>query len=131
MIRRALLIVAALCAFAAAVAVAVVALAFALYALVLDSLGPAGAAATVAAVAAALAGLGALLLTMRGRPPPPDPTILDRVTQIARERPILAAGGALVAGLVALKNPKLAAGLASAFMAGKAADKSDHRGRRR
>ena len=130
MIRRALLAVAALCAFATAVVVAVVALAFALYALVVADLGPAGAAAVVAAVAAVLAGFGALMLTMRGRAPPPEPTILDRVTQIARERPLLAAGGALVAGLVALKNPKLVAGLASAFMAGKAADKADPRRRR-
>lgn len=131
MIRRVLLAVAALCAFATAVAVAVVALAFALYALLVTELGPPGAAAVVAAAAAVLAGLGALMLTLRGRAPPPEPTLLDRVTQIARERPILAAGGALLAGLVALKNPKLAAGLASAFMAGKAADKSDSYGRRR
>jgi hypothetical protein len=49
--------------------------------------------------------------------------------QIARERPGLAAGVALAAGLIALKNPRLVAGLTSAFLAGKAADRAEHRRR--
>jgi hypothetical protein len=117
----------------AAAATAVVAGAFALYALLSPGLGDPGAAAVVAGCAALLVAAIGIWLNLRnraGREPAREPTVVDRLTDFARERPVIAAAGALAAGLIALKNPKLAAGLASAFMAGKAADKAE-RSRRR
>jgi uncharacterized membrane protein len=134
--RKVLLGVVAVAAIVAVVAVAVAAAAFAGYAALVPVLGPAGAAAVVAVVAALLVGLAVLIAGARGvsgrrSSPHSEGALADRLFQIARERPVLAAGAALAAGLVALKNPKLAAGLASAFMAGKAADKAADAPRRR
>jgi len=129
-IKRVLFAAAAVSAFAAAVMVAVAASAFALYAALTPGMGRAGAAAVIAALAALLAGAIALIVGLRARTPPPsESSLLDRAIAIARDRPFLAAGGALFAGLVALKNPRLAAGLASAFMAGKAAEHPPRRRR--
>jgi hypothetical protein len=133
-IKRVVLGVIAISAIATAVGVALVAAAFALYASMVADLGPPGAAAAVAGVAALLVATLGLIVALRaqGRPrPQAEPSLMDTIGNIARERPMLAAGGALLAGLIALKNPKLAAGLASAFLAGKAADKAGDPPRRR
>lgn len=119
---------------AAAAGTAVVAAAFALYALLEPNLGAPGAGAIVAACAALLvAGIGLWLNFKNHTPhrPAPEPSLAEKLTAFAQDRPLIAAGGALAAGLIALKNPKLAAGLASAFMAGKTAEKADNRQRRR
>src|SRR5947208_1682840 len=57
----------------------------------------------------------------------PDPSPAERLMQMARERPILAAAGALAAGVVALKNPQAIASVVSAVIAARAADKVDRR----
>lgn len=135
MIKKVLLGVVAVSALATAVAIALVAAAFAIYAVLVPELGQPGAAAVVAGVAAVIVALAGLFVALRAqgglhrRQPEPEPTLVDRIFQVARERPILAAGGALAAGLLALKNPQAAAGLVSAFLAGKAADKADNRRR--
>ncbi len=127
MIKKVILWIITASALATAVGVALVAAAFAVYSVLLGSLGAPGAAGAVAGGAALIVlGFGLFSgLRASGRLPTPEPSLVDKLTQIAREKPMLAAGGALLAGLVALKNPKLAAGLASAFMAGKAAEKVD------
>jgi len=126
-IKKVVLGVIALSAVATAVGIALVSAAFALYAVLLDGLGAPGAAGAVAGVAALIVLAFGLFAGLRasGRLPPPEPSLMDKLGLMARERPMLAAGGALLAGLVALKNPKLAATLASAFMAGKAAEKAE------
>lgn len=133
MIKRLLLAVVATFALGAAAATAVVAAAFALYALLKDPLGEPGAAGVIAALAALIALIGGLILVgqLKGprRRPSPEPTLMDKLGDIVRERPILAAVGALAAGLLALRNPQAAAGIVSAFFAGKAADKAQHRRR--
>jgi hypothetical protein len=133
-IKRVVLWVIAISAIAAAVGVMLVASAFALYAGLVPGLGEPGAAAVVAAVAAVFVAGAGVVAGLRARArhePPSQPSLIETLGGIARERPMLAAGGALLAGLVALKNPKLAAGLASAFLAGKAADKAADSPRRR
>jgi hypothetical protein len=90
----------------------------------------------VAAAAAALAALTALIVVIRAevrrRNQPPEPTLMERVGQLAREHPVMSAGGALAAGLMALKNPALAATLIGAFLAPKPSSSSrrDDRNRR-
>ncbi len=134
MIRRILLGVVAISALATAVGIALVSGAFALYALLVPMAGEPGAAAVVAGVAALTVGLAALLLGIEAKSGAhhgrhePEPFI-DRIIQVARERPLLAGGAALAAGLLALRNPQAAAGLVSAFLAGKAADRTDPRRR--
>jgi uncharacterized PurR-regulated membrane protein YhhQ (DUF165 family) len=127
-IKRILFTVVALATLGAAAATVVVAAAFALYACLELRLGRAAAAAAVALAFAILAALVGLVLALQakggGRRRPPEPTLTERLSEMARERPILAAGGALAAGLLALKNPQVVATIVSAFLAAKAGDKT-------
>lgn len=130
MIKRVFLTVAAASAFGAAAAVLVVAGAYALFALARDQggLGPAGAAGLVALIAAVALGLAGLVLALKGRrPPPSESNLVDRVTSLMSEHPVLGAGAALVAGIVALKNPKLVTTMLSAFLASRAGAKDRKR----
>lgn len=108
-------------AAASAAGVVVVALAFALYALAKDYVGAAGASAITALVFAVVMGLGAALMSSRAKGGKAKPkkgrqtdhagprTLLERAMDTARERPVIAAAGALAAGLLALRNPALVA----------------------
>lgn len=130
MIRKALLIAAAASAFGAAAAVLVVSGAYALFALARDQfgLGSAGAAGLVALVAAVVLGLAGLALLLKGqRKPPSESSVLDKATALLREHPVIGAGAALVAGIAALKNPKLATTVLSAFLASRAGAKDRRR----
>ena len=128
MIKKVLLSIVAVFAMGAAAATVVVAAAFALYAWLETMLGRPGAAAVVALVFALLAALIGLCVGMaakgKRRRPPPEPSITDRLGDILRDKPILAAGGALAAGLIALKNPQVVASIISAVLATRAADKA-------
>jgi hypothetical protein len=130
-IKRVLFAVVAVSALATAVGTAVVASAFAVYALLVPQVGEAGAAAAVAAIAAIVVGVAGLFAALHAkggrRRPEPEPSLTERLMQAARERPLLAAGGALAAGLIALKNPQAAMTLVSAFVAGKATERTDRR----
>jgi hypothetical protein len=129
-IKKILLSVAMVFALGSAVGTAVVALAFALFAVVQPALGQAGASAVVALVFAIFAAIMALLIELQvkgRRPPPREASFTERLGDLARERPLLAAGGALAAGLIALKNPQVVAGIVSAILGAKAAES----GRRR
>ncbi len=113
---------AAAAAIAAAAAVSVVAAAFALFAVLAPHLGAAGAAAVVAAVAAAIVGIAGLLAAFkaeeRSRPPPgPDPmAFAEQAIEMVKQRPILTVGAGLAAGIIAFRNPALAAIVAKAFV---------------
>jgi hypothetical protein len=122
--KKALSILAAIAAMAAAAAVCVVAAAFALYALARYYVGPASAAAVVAVLAALLALGLALMLTRKARPRPlkaEEKSTTTRLIELARERPVIAAGAAVAAALVLARNPKILTTVLAAAMAGRTA----------
>ena len=110
---------------AAASAVFVVALSLALFAVLEPTLGAAGAAAAVAAACLLIlvvAGLTLLIFAGSKRRRIAGESTGDAgsdLLEFARRRPIFALFGALaatVAGVTALRNPRLAAGLFSALL---------------
>lgn len=132
-LNKALSVAAALAAMAAAAAVCVVAAAFALYALLRDYIGPAGAAAVVAVVAAILTAILAVVLLRRADPRPlrrDEQNLTTRLFDLARERPLIAAGAAVAAGLIALRNPSILGAAISAAMGGRPRDAGRREGRR-
>lgn len=134
--KKALSLVAAVAAMAAAAAVCVIAAAFALYAFARYYLGPAGGAAVVAALAAVAAVLLAFLSLrqFRERPKPLKPeeqTLTTRLIDLARDRPIIAAGAAVAAGLVLLRNPRLLNTVLTAVLASRAGRAVERAERRR
>jgi len=132
-LKKALSLVAAIAAMAAAAAVCVVAGAFALYALLRVYIGPAGAAAAIAGAAALAALILAFVTFRKARPRPTrreDQSVTARLIDLAREKPIIAAGAAAAAGLVILRNPGVLGAAITAIMASRARD-ADRRHRRR
>ena len=124
-LKKAVLLLAAIAAIAAAAGVAVVAAAFALFALLRDYLGPAGAAAVVAGLAALLAALTGTVCLLVAAPPKrkEEPSLTARALDLAREKPLIAVAAAAAVGLLAVRNPKIVTTALTAFMAGKAAPK--------
>jgi hypothetical protein len=122
---------AAVGAMTAAGGVVVVALAYALFALLRDQITPAGASAVVAAAFAVLILIGALVMAAKAkggkrrkpdghRGPAPEVQagsahFVGRIAEVARQRPIVAAGAAVAAGLLAWKNPRLVSAVMRAF----------------
>ncbi len=109
-------------AMAAAAVIATVALACAIYAFVLPLAGPANAAAVVAAVFAALIGLAGLLAARGVRGPgrrkvePAEPAgLTDRLMVLAKEKPLVAVGVALAAGVILIRSPRSLGAVARAF----------------
>ena len=137
MIKKAVSLVAAVAAIAAAAGVCVVALAYALFAVARTYLGPAGGAAVVAAAAALVAIVVAMVLFRKARPshrpaPVEEQSFTTRLIDLARDKPILATGVAVAAGLVLMRNPKLMTTIVTAAMAskaGKAAGRAEERRR--
>jgi hypothetical protein len=127
-VQRIIFAVSALAALAAATFIFVFAVAFGLYALLRDILTPAGAAGAVALAAAILAAIAAFVLAQKARGPvlkrkvgrldPARPTenLIDRLVIVARERPFVAAGAAVAAGLLAVANPALVTAAMRAFI---------------
>lgn len=125
---------AAAAAFIAAAVVSVFAAAFALYALLQASLTSAGAAAVVAAVFGLIAVLAGFLATRKSEGRRQDQAdrgqidpaagLLDLALGMARQKPVLTAGAAIAAGLIALRNPQLVGVVVRAFMDGKSPPKS-------
>jgi hypothetical protein len=110
-------------AVAAAPAGVGVAAAFALFAVLQPHLGAAGAAAVVAAVAAAIVGIAGLLAAFRvddkAHHPAPAPDALyfaEKALEMVKARPILTVGAGLAAGVIAFRNPALAAIVAKALL---------------
>jgi hypothetical protein len=117
------LALAAATALAASAGVCVVALAFALYALVRPFVGPAGGAAIVAAAAAILIGVIGVVLGNTGRArrkKPTEPqTVVDRITEFVRDKPVLAIAAGLAAGVLAVRNPRYLGAAVRAFVEGR------------
>jgi cobalamin synthase len=126
--------VAAIAALAAAAVVVIVALSFALYAAVRDIVGPAWAAASVAGVAAVIALILALVLTRKARPPKPvpgdDQNLTSKLIDLARERPLVAAGAVAAAATVVIRNPRILMAVITALFASRAAQPSADKRRR-
>ena len=118
MTRKILLLFAAAGAALAAAGVVVVSLAFALYALMRDAVGL-GAAASSAVVAGTIALIFVIVfavLAIKAASKPKEPPMVEKLKTLVRERPIMAAGAALAAGVFAVKNPKAILPLILAFL---------------
>lgn len=127
--RRILFAAAGIALVAAAVVIAVVAAAQALFHALEAGLGNVAAYAVVAAAGAVVAVLAIAAggLKPPHKKPPPEPTLADTLSRIARDRPLLSAGAALAAGIVALKNPSLVGAVLTSFLAGRNQGKDSRR----
>lgn len=119
-LRTVLRTAAAAAAVGTAVSASIVAAGFALYALLEPYLGRPGAAALVALVLALAAIIVALILS-RGskhsaKAAPADASLVERAIDLARTKPLLAAGAAIAAGVVAWRNPALVGVIAAAVL---------------
>ena len=129
-LKRVLSGAAAAGAIFACAAVFVVAASYALYALAKEWVGAPGAAAVVALVFALIAGVAAFVAfsgakgpkitassakPLKGKRGEPlaEESPLDKIIDLARERPLIAAGAAVAAGLMALRNPLIVTTLIS------------------
>jgi len=118
LIRKLLLIFAAGGAALAAAGVLVVSLAWALYALMRDQadLSAAASAAVVAGAIALIFVIVAIVFAIKASSKPKEPEVVERIKTLVRERPVMAAGAALAAGVFAVKNPKAILPLVLAFL---------------
>ena len=125
-LQRVLMAVAAVAALAAAAVIAMVALAFAIFGLLKPEIGAANASAAVAAVFAALIGLAGLLsargVGLRRRPRHKGEAtdgdaagLIDRLMDLARDRPVAAIGVAVALGIFLMRSPSALAAIARAF----------------
>lgn len=128
MIKRIVTLSAAVAAIAAAAGVCVVALAYTLYAVAREWLTPAGSSAVVALAFALVAVIIAVVIMGKTRPKPqPEASPVERLVELARQKPLLAAAGIIGASFIAVRNPGMVATLVMGLMA----PKPDPRGRRR
>ena len=120
MFKKVLAMMAGVAAIFAAAIVVVVALSFALYAALRDLIGPAWAAAAVAGAFALVAVIVAFVLTRKAKPKPvkgDEQNLTSRLVELARERPLVAAGAMAAAVAVVIKNPRILTAVATAAMA--------------
>lgn len=124
--KKLLSMMAAVAAIAAAAVVCVIALAFALYAALRDLIGPAWASAAVAGAALVIALVLAFFLTRKANPKPvrgDEQNLTSRLIELARERPLVAAGAMAAAVAVVIRNPRILTAIASAAFASRKAPK--------
>ena len=116
MIAKLVSFVVAVAAMAVAAGVLVVSASFAFYALLRTYIGPSGAAACVTLAAAIVVGVLALILFSKAKAPhlktkgkatDSSASLVERVTDLVSDRPVVAAGAAVAAGLLAWRNPTL------------------------
>ena len=121
--RRLLFVLAGVTALAVSAGVIVVALAYALFALVKPYVGPAGGGAVVAGAAALLIALIGLALSLAARPPKrrpgDDANIVARLLDFVKDKPITAIGGAIAAGVLAVRNPGYLGSVIRSFVEGR------------
>ncbi len=121
--RRLLFILAGATALAVSAGVFVVALAYGEFALARTYVGSAGAAGVVAGSAALFIGLLGLMLALAGRPPKrklDEPqNAVDRLIDFVRSKPVSALAGAVVAGILAIRNPTYLGSVIRAFVEGR------------
>ena len=123
MIGRIVSFVVALTAMAAAAGVVIVSAAFAFYAFLRGYIGPSGAAACVTLAAAIVLGILAFVMFGRAKGSTPKTRkaadgrggLVDRVTDLLSDRPVVAASAAIAAGLLAWRNPTLVSTLLRAM----------------
>lgn len=100
--------------------VLVVSAAFALFALLRNWLGSPGAAAVTALAAAAVMAVVAMALESwaHGRKPPADEDkdLVQRLIDMAQERPVMAVGALIGAAALAIRNPALVATVVKAIL---------------
>lgn len=133
-LKKALVYVAAVAAMAAAAGVCVVAAAYAIYAGLREYFNPAGASAIIAAGAAVLAVVLAFVTFRKAQPRPlrrDEQNLTTRLIDLAREKPVIAAGAAVAAALVLLRNPTVVGAAVSAALANRARDAGRDRHRHR
>ncbi len=113
MIAKLVSFVIAIAAMAAAAGVLVVSAAFAVYALLRTYIGPSGAAACVTLAVAVLLGVVAMIMFSKSKGPKAKARfegsggLVERMTDLVSDRPVVAAGAAVAAGLLAWRNPTL------------------------
>jgi Na+/melibiose symporter-like transporter len=118
--RKLLAMMAAIAAIAAAAVVVIIALSFALYAALRDAVGPVWAAAIVAGAFALVALILAFFLTRKAHPKPvrgDQQNLTARLVDLARERPLVAAGAMAAAVAVVVRNPRVLTAVATAAFA--------------
>jgi hypothetical protein len=122
LIQRLILAIVAIAAMAAASAVAVVAASYAIFVLLKPQFGSAGAAGSVTGIYALLIALAALAVWLKTRPAKSNGAgkagssdTVARLMQLARERPIIAAGALVAGSVVALRNPAITALVLKSF----------------
>ena len=129
--RRLLFILAGATALAVSAGVFVVALAYGEFALARTYVGAAGASGVVAGSAALFIGFLGLMLALAGRPPkrkPEEPqSAVDRLIEFVRSKPVSALVGAVVACILAIRNPSYLGSVIRAFVEGR---DTPRRGRR-
>lgn len=123
MMERTLMALAAGAAIAAAAAVGVFSAFFALFAFIEPMVGVAGAAAIISGASALAVGTAGFVAARRAEgerkaaaEAAPDASLIEVIMGVVRDRPLLAAGAAVAAGIYALRNPQLAAAVIRAFM---------------
>lgn len=122
MMERTLMALAAGAAVAAAAAVGVFSAFFALFAFIEPMVGTAGAAAIISGASALVVAIAGLVAAGRAEgdrkaaAAAPDASLIEVIMGVVRDRPLLAAGAAVAAGIYALRNPQLVAAVVRAFM---------------
>lgn len=116
--QRLLMAFVAIAAIATSAAVTVVAASYALFALMQPSLGNAGASAVVMAVFALIVLLGGLLAIPRRKHRVRHEGaagVAEDLMELVRDNPMAAAGVAVAAGIMAMRNPRVITEVARAF----------------
>lgn len=122
MMERTLMALAAGAAVAAAAAVGVFSAFFALFAFIEPMVGTASAAAIISGASALVVAIAGLVAARRAEgdrkaaAAAPDASLIEVIMGVVRDRPLLAAGAAVAAGIYALRNPQLVAAVVRAFM---------------
>ena len=121
--RRLLFMLAGATMLAVSAGVFVIALAYGEYALAKPYVGAAGAAGVVAGSAALFIGVLGLVLANAGKPPKPKPgepqNIVERLMDFIKRKPVTALGGAVAAGILAIRNPTYLGAVIRAFIEGR------------
>lgn len=131
MLQKTLAAVAGLIVLATLILVAIVAAAFALYAALDPALGRAGAAAIVAGLFGLLAGVAIAVVALGGHghkdhdrdgDGAPDYGLVERLLEMAKDRPLLSVAALVAGGVILFRNPAMVATIAAAFL-----DRPKHR----
>lgn len=126
MIEKAYLGLIGLVVLCATASMGVAAGGYAVFEVLRPAFGPAGAAGLLALGVLVLLAiiLGLIALRGRGGVRGSESSASAKLIQIAREKPLLAAGAIVLAGVVIARNPRLVATAISAFMAGQTTKRS-------